>query len=293
MFSSEVHSRTQDKRETRELSGLQVHVTRSTQVMARALPSNLKWRPISSQRSKSLGSDTLRRSTGPAVPTIVRSKSFDGSYVSQPVANAAPLQPVNVQPGIGDEQRARPQTTSLHDAASSVDENSDGREIETPATQVLFSDEGEEWNEVPAESERSPGDVDLEPPLSVLEVYEATVHWRKRFFDIPNNSFGKAFVSELAHLLHVFVDSGGTEPEKLYMYSFIVLPALLLQKPMDKCSCKEAGQRLRRRMDMWEKKELRRTVRRSVLAETTVFQTTIQKAEGRGQYSPKVWDQQV
>ena len=47
--SSEIHSRTQDKRETRELSGLQVHVTRSTQAMALALPSNLKWRPISSQ----------------------------------------------------------------------------------------------------------------------------------------------------------------------------------------------------------------------------------------------------
>ena len=48
VFSSEIHSRTQDKRETRELSALQVHVTRSTQVMALALPSNLKWRPISS-----------------------------------------------------------------------------------------------------------------------------------------------------------------------------------------------------------------------------------------------------
>ena len=55
--------------------------------------------------------------------------------------------------------------------------------------------------------------------------------------------------------LQAFVDSGGTEQEKLH--SFIVLLALLLQKPMDKCSCKEAGQHLRRRMDMWEKKELR------------------------------------
>ena len=152
------------------------------------------------------------------MPTIARSKSFDGSFVSQPVANAAPLQPVNVQPGIGDEQRARPQTASLHDAASSVAENSAGREIETPATQVLFSDEGEEWNEVPEETERSPGDVDLEPPLSVVEVYEAIVHWRKRFFDIPNNSIGKAFVSELAHLLQAFVDSGGMEQEKLYRF---------------------------------------------------------------------------
>ena len=89
----------------------------------------------------------------------------------------------------------------------------------------------------------------------MVEVYEAIVHWRKRFFDRANNSIGKAFVSELAHLLQTFVDSGGTEQEKLY--SFIVLPALLLQKPMDKCSCKEAGQHLRRRMDMWEKKELR------------------------------------
>ena len=92
------------------------------------------------------------------------------------------------------------------------------------------------------------------PAQSVVIAYEDIVHWRKKFFEIPNNSAGKAFINELAGLLQTFVESGGTE--KTALYSFMVLPALLLQKPADKCTYKNATQHLRRRLDLWEKKDL-------------------------------------
>lgn len=88
---------------------------------------------------------------------------------------------------------------------------------------------------------------------SVVSIYDDVVHWRKRYFDIPNNSTGKAFVSELARLLQVFVDSRGTDNEALY--SFMIMPALLLQKPHDKCNYREAGQHLGRRLDLWKNKD--------------------------------------
>ena len=40
------------------------------------------------------------------------------------------------------------------------------------------------------------------------------------------------------------------------MYSFMVFTTLLLQKPMEKCSYKEGSQYLRRRLELWEKKDL-------------------------------------
>ena len=72
--------------------------------------------------------------------------------------------------------------------------------------------------------------------------------------EIPNNSVGKAFVNELARLLQIFVNSGGTETEVLY--SFSILPTLLLQKPKYKCTYKEASQHLRRRLELWDEKNL-------------------------------------
>ena len=119
---------------------------------------------------------------------------------------------------------------------------------------MLFLEDGEELND----TERGTGTVStgwVDRPLSVISMYDDIVHWRKRFFEIPNNSTGKAFVKELAHLLQTFVDSGGTEKEALY--SFMILPALLLQKPMDKCTYKEAGHHLGRRLNLWKKKDLK------------------------------------
>ena len=118
-----------------------------------------------------------------------------------------------------------------------------------PETQQLFSP-------TPSAVYRDSLQISQTPRMfwNFLSAYDEIVHWRKRFFEVPNNSIGKAFVSELAQLLQTFVNSRGAEKDTLY--GFMILPALLLQKPTDKCSYKDAGQHLRRRLDLWERKDL-------------------------------------
>ena len=66
---------------------------------------------------------------------------------------------------------------------------------------------------------------------AIAKAYDEIVHWQKKFFMIPCNAVGKAFVNKLATQLQSFVDSGGKDPVALY--NFMVLPTLLLQKPTD------------------------------------------------------------
>ena len=89
---------------------------------------------------------------------------------------------------------------------------------------------------------------------NVVAIYDEIVHWKKSFFSIPNNAVGKAFVNELSSTLQNYVDSKGSDGKALY--TFAVLPALLLQKPMPSCGYKDATQHLRRRLDLWAKQYL-------------------------------------
>ena len=42
----------------------------------------------------------------------------------------------------------------------------------------------------------------------VIKVYDEIVHWKKKFFNVPNNAVGKAFVMELALQLQNFANLG-------------------------------------------------------------------------------------
>ena len=84
-----------------------------------------------------------------------------------------------------------------------------------------------------------------------MDVYEEVVGWKKKFFLLPNNAIGRAFVDELASQLSAFVNSGGSNKDALF--NFFVLPSLLLQAPASGCTYKEATQHLKRRMPLWQK----------------------------------------
>ena len=100
--------------------------------------------------------------------------------------------------------------------------------------------------------------ADAERPVDrpvIVRVYDEIVHWRKKFFTVPCNSVGKAFVTELAAQLDNFVDSGGKDESALF--NFATLPTLLLQKPTrENCSHKVATDHLRRRLDLWRDRNL-------------------------------------
>ena len=90
---------------------------------------------------------------------------------------------------------------------------------------------------------------------AIAKAYDEIVHWRKKFFMIPCNAVGKAFVNKLVTQLQSFVDSGGKD--FVALYNFMVLPTLLLQKPTrDNCVYKEATEHLRRRLDLWDEQDL-------------------------------------
>ena len=88
----------------------------------------------------------------------------------------------------------------------------------------------------------------------MVAIYDEIVHGKKSFFSIPNNAVGKAFVNELSSTLQNYVDSKGSDGKVLY--TFAVLPVLLLQKPMPSCGYKDATQHLRRRLDLWATQDL-------------------------------------
>lgn len=73
--------------------------------------------------------------------------------------------------------------------------------------------------------QHEPVQVPNDPP-SVVSLYDHIVHQRKCFFKVPNNSTGKAIVSELVTLLQTFVDSGSEAKEA--MYGLIILISLYL-----------------------------------------------------------------
>ena len=62
-----------------------------------------------------------------------------------------------------------------------------------------------------------------EPPTVACcsaEVYDQVVHWKKRFFTVPDGTSGKSFVAELASQLRIFVDSNGANAEAGHVQFF-------------------------------------------------------------------------
>ena len=84
--------------------------------------------------------------------------------------------------------------------------------------------------------------------------YEDIVHWRRNLFEVPTCAVGRRFVKELAVWVQHFNTS--TKFKLIAMKTFIVLPALLLQKPSAKSKNSEHKNLLSTRMDLWDKHEI-------------------------------------
>lgn len=105
---------------------------------------------------------------------------------------------------------------------------------------------------------------DPEPPCDDQEIknlsdqiasaYEEIVGWRKNLFEVPTCAVGRRFVRELASWLENF--NARTKYREFAITSFIILPALLLQKPSAKSKLAEHKELLQKRLDLWEKGEI-------------------------------------
>lgn len=63
-------------------------------------------------------------------------------------------------------------------------------------------------------------------------------------------------VNEMARMLRLYADKSGLE--KIAMKAAMVFPSLMLMKPSKKSKTKEERSCLRRRLDLWEKGEIRK-----------------------------------
>ena len=133
--------------------------------------------------------------------------------------------------------------------------NLSGREICDPVVQrsgqssICFPDAVRVQPPVRAGSEATNRD-EFPMIMSMIDVYDEIVHWRKRFFSVPAGGAGNKFVAELARLVRVFVESNGEDSDALY--SFFILPALVLQRVSEKSRSKEDAANLARRMELWD-----------------------------------------
>ena len=86
--------------------------------------------------------------------------------------------------------------------------------------------------------------------------YEEIVHWRRNIFEVPSGAIGRRFVKLLTSWLEHF--NAATKFQPIAMKTFLILPALLLQKPSKQSKPAEHKRLLEERMDLFEEGEVMR-----------------------------------
>ena len=95
------------------------------------------------------------------------------------------------------------------------------------------------------------GDLSGEQLTSTItRSYELIVHWKPNVFLVPSGRQGKRFVDELTRLFNAFHTDSSLQP--VAIEAAMLLPALMLQKPIGKLKTRELVQILKRRLDQWD-----------------------------------------
>lgn len=81
---------------------------------------------------------------------------------------------------------------------------------------------------------------------AVDSAYTEVIHWRRNEFKVPSGKTGKAFVAEMNHLLRAYAE--GSALETIALKCAMILPSLLLQKPLKTSKAKDYILCLERRM---------------------------------------------
>ena len=111
----------------------------------------------------------------------------------------------------------------------------------------------------------------------ISNLYEELIHWRRNLFDVPTNKAGRQFVGELAIWLEHF--NTGSAYQRISLKVFMILPALLLQKPCSATTSAELTSLLRDRLALWEARDIPSLLRQ---AKTIQRQLSRQKSRKKG-----------
>ena len=85
-------------------------------------------------------------------------------------------------------------------------------------------------------------------------IYDEVVHYRKNLFTVPSGSAGKEFVKELTFWIKQFNEN--TDLIQISLKVFMLLIALILQKPSAKSKSKDHMKAVERRLQMWRNGEV-------------------------------------
>ena len=88
----------------------------------------------------------------------------------------------------------------------------------------------------------------------VDKIYSEIVFYRKNLFKVPSGKSGKAFIDELTYWMRQF--NRNTKLNRIAIKVFMILPAILLQKPSAKSKAKQHALALERRLNQWRTGEI-------------------------------------
>ena len=86
---------------------------------------------------------------------------------------------------------------------------------------------------------------------NVNYAYDQIGCYRKNLFNVPSGTVGKEFVKELTFWLSQ-LNSAGSNLNSIALKCFMILPALILQKPHAKSKTREHVICMKRRLDLWK-----------------------------------------
>ena len=87
----------------------------------------------------------------------------------------------------------------------------------------------------------------------LLSRFEEAVHWRPNLMKVPTNGISKEFVRELSTRLEHFNDD--TPYHCIATKTFMILPALILQKPCSNIKSSGYADLLNKRMGWWRDRD--------------------------------------
>ena len=85
---------------------------------------------------------------------------------------------------------------------------------------------------------------------NIDQIYDEITRCHKNLFKVPTGQCGKLFIDELTFWLHQFNEN--TKLNQISLKCFMILPALILQKPSKQSKAKDHKQCVTRRMQLWK-----------------------------------------
>ena len=159
-----------------------------------------------------------------------------------PLTKALVFDQVSSQPGT--------LTQTLRDLREHCDADKNHRNPNLPAIEIVPNETASNcmWKDSDQPTLRVFKDID--------DAYEQTVFFKQNLMHIPSGNVTKQFISELTSWI-TELNNRNSRLNSHAMKAFMVLPDLLLQKPTRRSKAKDNSQALKRRLDEWNKGNIR------------------------------------